>query len=289
LNIEEQMTKYAILLSYAGTDFWGWQTQKGEDALNSKPNIQTTIEKALSQMTGETARVVGSGRTDSGVHALGQVAHFILKKREWKENILCRGLNGILPMSIRVLAAQKVPLEFHAQKSALKKQYSFYFQQGPCPLPHLLPYTWWIHKKLDLKAMADALRYLEGEKDYKPFQASGAKPGPTVRKIFETEVCFQPISFPFTQELGDPLGLVRVRILGSGFLKQMVRGIAGTLLQVGEGRRPSSDFKKILETADRGSVGPTAPARALWLEQVWYSESYGLWNLRGGSDSNGSE
>lgn len=284
MNTEVAMRKYAVLISYCGTDFWGWQSQKGEDAPKALPNIQTTIERALLKMTGEATRVVGSGRTDSGVHAVGQVAHFILKKRAWNTEILARGLNGILPMSIRILQAKEVALDFHAQRSAVKKQYSFYFQQGPSPLPHLEPYSWWIHKNLDLQAMAEGLGYLQGEHDYRPFQSSGAKPGPTVRKIFETEVSFQSITFPYPQGLESPLGLVRVRVLGSGFLKQMVRGIAGTLLQVGEGRRPASDFKKILETGDRKSVGPTAPARALWLEQVWYPENYGLWKRGGGLD-----
>ena len=227
---------------------------------------------------------------------MGQVAHFFLEGKEWKEQVLQRGLNGILPIQIRVLAAQKVSFDFHAQKSAVQKQYSYYFQQGPCALPHLEPYSWWIHKKLDLQAMAEGLKFLEGEHDFKPFQSSGAKPGPTVRKIFETEVSFQRIGFPHDrpffnleqQDLATPIGLVRVRIKGSGFLKQMVRGIAGTLLQVGEARKPATLFREILETSDRGRVGPTAPARALWLETVWYPESFELWKPKmTGKDPNG--
>ena len=312
------MIKYSLLLSYAGTNYCGWQRQKdepteglglkGESKLKrsgdsaQKHSIQATLEAALLKMTGESVRVVGSGRTDSGVHAAGQVAHFILKEpsSRWNEEIICRGLNGLLPMSIRILRVESVPLPFHAQKSALKKQYSYYFQQGPCPLPHLEPYSWWIRKKLDLHALRTALKFLEGEHDFKPFQASGAKPGPTVRKILETEVRFDPIGFPevpvFEDEVREgvsgvsPLGLVRVRIVGTGFLKQMVRGIAGTLLQIGEGRRPAEDMRRIIETQDRQEVGPTAPARALWLEQVWYPhvpeipkriEMEGLFDLAG--------
>lgn len=273
------MWKYAAILSYIGTDYCGWQKQRGAAALG-KPSIQETLELALERMTGETISVVGSGRTDSGVHALGQVAHFILRDKPWDLTILHRAMNGILPANIRVLEVFPVSIEFHAQRSADKKQYSYYFQQGPCPLPHLEPLSWWIKKSLDLEAMNQALQHLLGEHDFKPFQASGAKPRPTVRKILEVEIALEPIAFPgrgLSQAQGEraSLGLVRVRIVGTGFLKQMVRGIAGTLLQVGEGRRPASCTLEILETLDRSKVGPTAPARALWLERVWYPESFG--------------
>ena len=106
---------------------------------------------------------MGSGRTDSGVHAIGQVAHFMLRNKEWDPRIIQGGLNGLLPMSIRVLIAQPVAISFHAQRSAEKKQYSYYFQQGVCPLPHLEPLSWWIHKRLDLDLMNEALSSLVGE------------------------------------------------------------------------------------------------------------------------------
>ena len=266
------MRKFAVLLSYAGTNYCGWQTQRGS-AAEGFPSIQSTIQAALLKMTGEEVSIVGSGRTDSGVHAVGQVAHFILSKKPWQPRILYNGLNSLLPIDIRVQAVCPVTIDFHAQKSALKKQYSYYFQQGPCALPHLEPYSWWIRKRLDLEAMSEALSYLKGEHDFKPFQASGAKPGPTIRKILETEVRFEPVVFPAAEE---GCGFVRVRVLGTGFLKQMVRGIAGTLLQVGERCRDPRCMKEILEHRERSSVGPTAPGRALWLEKVWYPENYGL-------------
>jgi tRNA pseudouridine38-40 synthase len=161
-----------------------------------------------------------------------------------------------------------VPIEFHAQRSAQKKQYSYFFQQGSCALPHLEPFSWWIRKTLDQDAMREALGYLVGEHDFKPFQAKGAKVGTTVRTIIEAQVVYEPLQFPGMG--GDRFGFVRVRLLGTGFLKQMVRGIAGTLLEIGENRRPASDMKEILDTLDRSAVGQTAPARALWLERVWY-------------------
>ena len=264
------MFKYAVLLSYVGTRYCGWQKQKGS-AADGAPSIQETIEKALAKITSEEFAVVGSGRTDSGVHSVGQVAHFILKKKSWDPDILMRGLNSLLSTDIRVQAIQRVPIEFHAQKSTIKKQYSYLFQQGPCALPHLEPYSWWIRKKLDLEGIQVALDHLVGKHDFKPFQASGSKPGPTVREIFEAKVTLEPISIPGSPHPAD-FGLVRVRIVGSGFLKQMVRGISGTLLQIGENRRDPDDMRKILESCDRSQVGPTAPARALWQEQIWYSD-----------------
>jgi len=264
------MWKYAALVSYVGLRYCGWQKQKGS-AADGDPSIQATMEESLSKMTSEEVTVVGSGRTDSGVNATGQVIHFVLRKKEWDPQIIRKGMNGLLPRDIQVLSVQRVPIEFHAQRSATKKQYSYYFQQGSCALPHLNLTSWWIKKKLDIEAMQQALVFLTGEHDFKPFQASGAKPGPTVRKILEAQVCWEPLVFPGTTSVeGKEIGFVRMRVVGTGFLKQMVRSIAGTLLQIGEGRRPPECIREILETRNRGLVGPTAPARALWLEQVWY-------------------
>ncbi|MGK5085576.1 tRNA pseudouridine(38-40) synthase TruA [Bdellovibrionota bacterium FG-1] len=268
MNSETPLWKYAVIFSYVGTGYCGWQRQKGS-AAEGGPSIQATIEASLKQMTGESSTVVGSGRTDSGVHALGQRAHFVLRQKPWPSEILLKGLNSLLPSDIRALEVVPVPLEFHAQHSALKKQYSYYFQQGPCAVPFLEPYSWWIRKPLNLDAMNEAISCLRGAHDFKPFQASGSPPGrTTLRKILEAEVVSEKVHFPGS--VIDGVFLVRVRILGTGFLKQMVRGIAGTLLQVGENRRDSLITQTILEKGDRSLVGPTAPGRGLWLERVWY-------------------
>jgi tRNA pseudouridine38-40 synthase len=269
------MWKYAVLLSYVGTRFCGWQKQKGS-AADGAPSIQETIEKALSQITSEEVSIVGSGRTDAGVHAIGQVAHFRLSKKQWDPRILQRGLNSALPQVIRALAVQPVAMDFHAQRSAEKKQYSYFFQQGPCPIPHLTPHSWWIHKPLNVAAMQEALDLLKGEHDFKPFQSSGAVVTTTVREILEAEVTRERPMFPGVAY--PSVEFVRVRVVGTGFLKQMVRGIAGTLLQVGEERRPASDVQRILSSGDRSLVGPTAPARALWLERVWYGPDHRLFS-----------
>src|SRR5690606_3113111 len=131
-------------------------TQRGTDS-GTAPSIQNTIETVLEKMVSERTSVVGSGRTDSGVHAAGQVAHITLKKKPWESRVLIRGLNTLLPSSIRVIGAQKVDLDFHAQRSAERKQYSYYLLQGPAALPFLAPYTWHIHRKLNVEAMQEAL------------------------------------------------------------------------------------------------------------------------------------
>ncbi len=265
------MQKYAILISYLGTHYCGWQRQKGAQEGKS---IHEAIEAAIKRITQEEkVSLVGSGRTDAGVHALGQVGHFTVTRKRWDPEILERGLNSLLPRSIRILRVVEVEAEFHAQRSAIKKQYSYYFQQGLCELPQFEPISWWIRKRLDVEAMNRAIQPLIGEHDFKALQASGAKPGPTVRTILEAEVSFEPIGFPIGGLAFDPesgFGFVRVRVLGTGFLKQMVRSIAGTLLQVGEGRREIQCFEEILATKRRDLVGPTSPGRGLWLERVWY-------------------
>jgi tRNA pseudouridine38-40 synthase len=261
------MKKYALLLSYVGTPYCGWQRQ-APSGPEKRPSVQGVLEETLFKLSGERVAVVGSGRTDSGVHASNQVAHFIFKKKIWNEAVLFKGLNSILPRTIQALQLQEVPLDFHAQKSAIKKQYSYYFQQGASAIPHYEPLSWWIRKRLDLEALRRALQVLVGEHNFKPFQARGSRPGSTIRKIFGAEVSFLPIAFPHS--FSQTFGLIRIQIIGSGFLKQMARGIAGTLLQIGEGRRPPEAMSEILVSQERSQVGPTAPARALWLEKVWY-------------------
>lgn len=277
------MQKFAALISYRGSRFCGWQRQSGS-AASGDPSIQETLEQALESITQEKASVVGSGRTDSGVNALGQVAHFRLEKKEWDPQILFRAMNSRLPMDIRILEVKKVPMEFHAQVSAIKKQYSYYFQQGSTSLPHLEPYSFWVYRQLNVSAMNEAAQILKGSHDFKPFQAAGAKPlKSTVREIFEAEVSFEPLPFPGPGGglINPEFGFVRVKLVGSGFLRQMVRGIAGTLLEIGENKRSPQCIREILDTKNRDLVGATAPGRALWLEKVWYRDvelsGYGIY------------
>ena len=268
--------KYAIRISYLGTNYCGWQKQNvPADRAPLLPSIQETLEQAVSTLLDEETKVVGSGRTDAGVHALGQVVHFWCIREKFTDEIIKRGLNSLLPQDIRVIKAFKVDDKFHAQTWATKKQYSYYFQQGPCALPHLMANTWWIQKKLDVEAMSLALSALRGEHNFKPFQATGApEKMSTIRSLLEAEVVRESMPLFPGQDLNEEgFSVVRVRLLGTGFLKQMVRGIAGTLLHIGEGKRPATDMAEIIRTQDRSKVGPTAPAKGLTLERVWYIKS----------------
>jgi tRNA pseudouridine38-40 synthase len=265
--------KYALRLSYIGRNYCGWQRQKLEEGSKKiAPSIQETLEAAISKMADREVNVVGSGRTDAGVNALGQVVHFTLPTERFSLDVLRRGLNSLLPRDIRVMEAMRVPDDFHAQKSAVKKQYSYHFLQGPSDLPQWSETTWWIHRRLDDQAMHEAITALLGEHDFKVFQASGGNPGrSTVRTILEAEVVRLPMpAFPGQDLTEAGYSLVRVRLVGTGFLKQMVRGIAGTLLQIGEKHRKPGEMAGLLRSGDRHAVGPTAPAKGLTLDRVWY-------------------
>ena len=265
--------KFALRLAYLGKNYCGWQRQKAtEGSAPGLPSIQETIEACLSKMGDTKITIVGSGRTDAGVNALGQIAHFFSPHPKFTAEVFKNGLNSLLPPEIRVLEVFAVPDEFHAQRSAVKKQYSYYFQQGPAMLPQWMDTSWWIRKTLQVEAMNEALQALKGEHDFKSFQASGANPGKTtVRTLLEAEVTrvLMP-EFPGADLNERGFSMVRVRLVGTGFLKQMVRGIAGTLLQIGEGQRKASEMKAVLESQKRELVGPTAPAKGLTLERVWY-------------------
>lgn len=268
--------RYAALVSYVGTRYCGWQIQ-GEGS-GGALSIQEVCEATLEKMIGERVYWQASGRTDAGVHAMGQVVHFAIDwgapsragKAEIQPHQFVRGLNTLLPSDIRILAVREAPSGFHAQKDAEKKQYSYYFQIGRAPTAAHQAMTLFHHEKLDLAAMQEAIAYLVGEHDFKPFQGAGSKPmRTTVRTIYEAEVTELRPDGPFPSPI-DSLSFVRIRIVGSGFLKQMVRGIAGTLFEIGLRKRPPSDMVEILRSKERALVGQTAPAHGLWLERVWY-------------------
>lgn len=264
--------KYALLMSYQGTSYQGWQKQPG------LKSIQETIENIVLEITKQRVSVVASGRTDSGVHALGQVAHFSLKgDKDWSSLVLQKGMNALLPRSIRILDVQKVSDEFHSQRSAFKKQYGYYIQVGPSILPHLNAYSYWMRRPLNLDKMKKSIEALIGEHDFKAFQASGSSVKTSVRKIEKAELKIVPISFPFfdREESGkqlDDFYFIKFEIIGNGFLKQMVRSIVGTLIKVGEEKFKPDIFSQLLQSLDREKVGPTAQARGLWLERVWYKD-----------------
>ena len=270
------MKKYAVLISYIGTHYNGWQIQA--HPTGADPTIQQACEDTLEKMIGTKVHWQASGRTDTGVHALGQVASFTIDwsadfrkgKPEVTAYHLLRGLNTLLPPAIRVLDLREAPLDFHPQIHAEKKQYSYYIQTGVAPSALHEPFSRFLRGPIDIKAMDESIRHLLGEHDFKPFQAAGSKPlKSTVRTMYEAEVTECPMAAPFPSPIAS-LRMIRIRVVGSGFLRHMVRGIAGTLMDVGVGKLPPSHMAEILRSQDRDLVGKTASAQGLWLEKVWY-------------------
>lgn len=244
------MPKYRMVLQYVGTRYAGWQVQK------NRKTIQGTLQEALRALGGENTSVVGAGRTDAGVHALGQVAHFRLQKN-LAPNYLLRALNGILPWDICVMRVQGAAPEFHAQQDALRKRYEYRIYNGRVLPPFLHGCVYHCVAPLDVGAMAKAAGLLPGAHDFSGFAASSSRAQNKLRTVFLSQL----------QKRGHD---IRYRIEADGLLHHMVRNIVGTLLQVGRGKRPPEDVLSILESRDRRNAGPTAPGHGLYLVRIWY-------------------
>lgn len=253
------MTKIRLLVSYDGTDYCGWQRQKPHKHASPKPSIQETLEKALSQIFNEPISLSGSGRTDSGVHALGQVCHFETSRTTFPKD-LCWALKSFLPSSVAVKDACIAPEDFHATLSATHKTYKYWVWNSERPSALLARYSNWIRSPLDLDYLNQQAALLIGEKDFKSFQSVGTEVQHTVRQIYSAE---------WKQRKGS---LIEFRITGSGFLKQMVRNIVGTQLDLMQKRRPIEQIEQILEYKDRQKAGPAAPPQGLFLSRVYYPQ-----------------
>jgi len=260
------MTHWKITLSYDGTGFHGWQVQPG------LPTVQGTLAAALEQMTGEQVLPQGSGRTDAGVHALGQVASFAMEAAIPAENLL-RALNRSLPQSVRVLRAEAVPESFHARHSALRKTYEYrIFERGVegasvCS-PFLAPYVWDCRWRLDLQRMRAAAAMLCGTLDFTSFAAVDPEVSQREDTVADGP---NPVKTVFSSCVAREDGLLRYRVTGSGFLHHMVRNIVGTLVEVGRGQMEAAAIPGILAACDRSAAGPTAPAQGLFLVGVDYA------------------
>ena len=243
-------TRYKATLKYVGTRYAGWQIQKNQET------IQGQLREALTTIAGHPVSVAGAGRTDSGVHAMGQVAHFTLAERASREKLI-RALNGILPWDIRITHLSPVSSSFHAQKDAIRKRYEYRIYNGPTLSPFLNGYVLHVRHLLDLEAMQEAARQLCDTHDFTGFAAAT-----TQVKSRTRHVCLSQI-----QKRGCHM---MYRVEANGFLHHMVRNIVGTLLQIGSGKRPSSDIRKILKSRNRRMAGPTAPPQGLYLMKTWY-------------------
>ena len=245
------MRNIRLLLEYDGTAYHGWQRQK--NALT----LQEVLETALAKLTGEVIQVHGSGRTDAGVHALGQVANFHTAGHIPLKAFYA-GLNSLLPRDLAVLDAAEVPPDFHARKSALSKTYEYRILNRKEPSPLNRRYAWLIRQTLNLEAMAQAAAALPGEHDFSAFKASGGAPSHAVRRVLSA-----------AWHRGDA-GHLRFSITANGFLRGMVRSLVGTMVEIGLGKRPLEDLAALLQSGDRAAAGPTAPAQGLFLVEVIY-------------------
>ena len=261
------MPRFKITLAYDGTDFVGWQRQA------AGVSIQGLLEDALRELDGRDVTVMGAGRTDAGVHALGQVAAFAIE-RPLAADAVVRALNARLPDTVRVLSADEAPASFRARADARSKTYRYRIWHGDVVSPFERRFVWHVPGALDVEAMRTAGRILEGKHDFAAFQTAGSDAETTVREIYSLLIAdCQLLNYcEYQQSISNQQSaIINVEITGSGFLRHMVRAIAGSLVEVGRGHRPSAWMADVLASRDRGQAGPTAPARGLFLVSVAYS------------------
>ena len=247
------MRRFRLLLEYDGTDFSGWQVQP------SSRSVQGVLEDALREITGESRRVSPAGRTDAGVHALGQVAHFDCET-PLEVPALGRALNAVLPRDVAVLDLAVAASDFHARHDAVAKLYVFRILNRVAPSPVRGRFTWHLRSPLDVAAMAEAGAGVVGTHDFSAFRGA---PGGVEEDVSPRRTLHRLDVVAHGDE-------VRIEAEGRSFLRHMVRNLAGTLVEVGQGRRPISDMAKVLESRDRANAAATAPAHGLCLERVRY-------------------
>lgn len=244
------MKRVMIVVAYDGTKYCGWQVQ---------PNgvtIQEVLERHLSELLKEPVSVLGASRTDAGVHALGNAAVFDTNSRMPGEKV-SYALNQRLPEDIRIQESKEVPLDFHPRYQKSEKTYEYRILNRRFPIPTERFYSHFTYVPLDVEQMRKAAEHLIGEHDFKSFCGTGAQVKTTVRNVTGLTI----------QKNGDE---IIIRVTGMGFLYNMVRIIAGTLMEVGSGKYPPEYVKEILEARDRKMAGNTAPARGLTLVGVRY-------------------
>lgn len=244
------MRNIRLTISYDGSDYYGFQRQK------DLVTVQQVLEEALAKIFGESISVAPSGRTDTGVHALGQVVSFKTQGKIPVERVV-HAVNTVLPPSVVALDAKEMPEGFHARYDAKAKKYIYKIMQTDMPDPFLANYAWLLAGELDVRKMAEAASIIKGEHDFSSFRASGSTPTHPVRDIYES--VWQ-----------NENGMIVFSIKGNGFLYHMVRNLVGSFVDIGQGRISVDDFKDILAGKDRALAGKTAPPQGLYLEHVFY-------------------
>ena len=245
------MKNFKLIIEYDGTFFHGWQKQKEDRTL------QEEIEKAIRVMTGKNIVVTASGRTDAGVHALGQTANFLCDTKITPEAFL-RGLNSLTSAEIVIKECTLVDNDFHARYNVKSKTYMYRILNRPVPVALCRQYAWFISKKLDIDAMDAAMLHIIGTHDFKAFEGTGSPRTSTVRTTISAGI----------EQLEQ--GYISLEFKGNGFLRFMVRNITGTLVDVGLGKTTPDDFLGILDSRDRNLAGTTAPPQGLCLMKVEY-------------------
>jgi tRNA pseudouridine38-40 synthase len=247
------LNRYALKIKYNGTNFCGWQIQ---DNLRT---VQSELEKAIKIFTKQNVRVIASGRTDTGVHALNQVIHcdmagdFDLKR-------LCIALNGIMPDDVSVSNAYIVEKSFHSRFSAISREYFYKIYNSPLRSPFMRYAAMWVNEPLNVKFISDSLKNIEGEHDFASFCKKKSANESTIRKIIKTLVLQQDNE-------------IILKIRGNAFLHNMIRILVGTIINMHANDKNPDDLTKILEKRDRTCAGPTAPPYGLYLADIEYPEN----------------
>jgi tRNA pseudouridine38-40 synthase len=246
-----------LTIAYQGTAYSGWQRQK------KKVTVQSVLELALRQITEETISTAASGRTDAGVHALGQVVS-CSTSTHLSNDVLRRALNAVLPHDLTVLAVEDAPDGFHAINDALSKRYRYQVQTGPLRDVFLREFAWHVWHVLDFAAMQQGAQLLLGKHDFRSFQTAGSARKSTVRHVTDLTLQCEP-------HLDGQL--ITLEIEADGFLYRMVRNIVGSLVEVGRGRQSVEWIGQTLQAKDRRQAGVTAPPQGLYLVSVCYGNS----------------
>lgn len=247
------MSNIMLRIAYDGTRYVGWQIQPNGVSIEEK------LVQSIEKVTGEKVTLYGSGRTDSGVHALGQVANFHTTAHIPPERFAF-AINAYLPKDIRVMTSEAVPVNFHSRYSAVGKAYLYQIDTGVIPSPFTMPYTWHVPYSLDMSALKKAKAAFVGRHDFAAFMASGSAVTDTVRQITALEMM-------------EADHILKFRFTGNGFLYNMVRIIMGTIIDVGLGKLSADKIPAIIAEKDRRQAGMTAPAKGLFLERVFYPEN----------------
>lgn len=244
------MKNIMLTIEYDGTNYVGWQKQK------NGLSVSEVIERAIYSISKEEVKLTGSGRTDAGVHARGQVANFVTNSKIPPEKFK-DAINSKLPVDIAIVSSMEVPLDFHARYCSKGKWYSYSILNRQEPSPFLRNYAAHIKYNLDINRMVEASKFILGTHDFAAFKSEGSSVNSTVRTIYRLDIT----------KSND---IIRLDFEGDGFLYNMVRIITGTLVDVARGRINPQDIKKIIESKNRNLAGFTAPACGLCLEKVYY-------------------